>query len=50
MSNYKENILAERQGLVRKYLYSQVRVMVKVSGTKAAHLDKLYKYNLRVGY
>ena len=47
---YNDNLLLERQSLAKKYLYSQVRKRIKITGAKMAHIEKLYKYHLRAGY
>lgn len=45
---YWVNLEAERRGLIHKFWHSdKQRNRVKVTGAKAAHLDKLYRYMLR---
>jgi len=46
--DYRTNIEAERVVLIHKFWYSdRNRSHVKVTGAKAAHLDKLYRYMRR---
>jgi len=45
--DYFTNVEAERRLLVNKFWFGQKRSRAKVTGAKAAHLDKLYRYVLR---
>lgn len=44
---YNSNLCVERSNLLRKYLYSQRRGSVKLTGVKHARLYKLYLYAIR---
>ena len=45
---YSNNLEFQRRVLIRKFWYSdKTRSRAKVTGAKAAHLDKLYSYMLR---
>jgi hypothetical protein len=48
---YVHYVREQHQGLLNKWLYSEKRGSVKVSGSKYAHLQKLNKYRQRaLGY
>jgi hypothetical protein len=46
--DYFTNLEAERRVLIHKFWHSdKTRNRAKVTGAKAAHLDKLYRYVMR---